>query len=149
MCGRDEHGDKLCLVGLRSGLCVQYALWSVLPAIWLPHGLRLLRRILLLIIKTKRNHFMKPLCFVAFLFCMIGAAACSPEAFNAATSTSATGATAACSTGYVYTSAYGCGPQSTCSTGYALYNGQCISTTATPTATPTPTTVTTVTCPSG
>jgi hypothetical protein len=94
---------------------------------------------------------MKSLCFVAFLFCMIGAAACSQEAFNAATSTNAAGATAACSTGYVYTSAYGCEPQSTCSTGYALYNGQCVSTTSTPTSTPTPTptTATTVTCPSG
>jgi hypothetical protein len=90
---------------------------------------------------------MKSLCFVLFLFCLVGAAACSQESFNAATSASATGVTAACSTGYVYTASYGCEPQSTCSTGYALYNGQCVSTTATPT--PTPSTVTTVTCPSG
>ena len=43
--------------------------------------------------------------------------------------TAATTATAAygqCTTGYVYSTSYGCLPQSGCSSGYALYNNSCI-----------------------
>ena len=40
--------------------------------------------------------------------------------------TSNYGATGTCSSGYLYSSTYGCLPQSNCQTGYALYNNSCV-----------------------
>ena len=121
---------------LFGGIRVQHALRTVSPAERLPYRLWKLRRILLRPLRLKSNLkelFMKSIGLILFLFCLVGLAACSKEAFNAASSDNGTGVIAACSTGYVYTASYGCQPQSTCSSGYALYNGQCVSTTATPT----------------
>lgn len=52
-------------------------------------------------------------------------AGCGSSNSGTTTAVVTTSATS-CSTGYIYSSTYGCLPQSSCPSGYGLYNNQCV-----------------------
>ncbi|OFZ83293.1 MAG: hypothetical protein A2583_09210 [Bdellovibrionales bacterium RIFOXYD1_FULL_53_11] len=72
--------------------------------------------------KKFSNRYMTASLVVAAAFILSG---CGSSESTGTTATSSN-TSASCTTGYVYSSTYGCLLQGTCSSGYGLYNGSCI-----------------------